>query len=497
MLEWLGILYYTRQRTWSTDDRRMMAAATKRHLSRAGAALALAAFLTLAGYFVRENERTSDVLERARNADFGQFSSLLPEIDDRRDALRGPLERIEAAEPAASRNHKVAELLLYRDKPTPERASALLASLPSAGTDELSLIRDTLALHPAEAGAAQLRQTLFDESAAPGDRLRAACVLSVVEPVSDATWDKLSASLTQALLAEDRHSVSRWIDMLGPAVRALIPELGRACRDSSADSSTRSAAAEALTEALVRRPDPLLLAQLVVESQPDASRILLRQLTKLTERGQSRSYLHGVLTEKGNGPAKDHVARRQAAACIALAALGDADVIWPRLRHSDDPCLRSFLIQDLSRADFLRQALIDRLQGAEVDPIERQAILLAWAETKLAGIPSANRARVVDLAQKLYLDDPAAGVHSAAELLLRRWAEADLLAQCDRQLRQPDKGPAGKDWALGPTGTRLQSCAGRFGFEWARPKKRKGVRARSKTPTCARSIARLPSRQPK
>ena len=53
----------------------MMAAATKRHLSRAGAALALVAFLTLAGYFVRENERTSDVLERARNADFGQFSS--------------------------------------------------------------------------------------------------------------------------------------------------------------------------------------------------------------------------------------------------------------------------------------------------------------------------------------------------------------------------------------------------------------------------------------
>ena len=34
MLEWLGILFYTRRQTWSGDDRRMMAAATRRHLSR-------------------------------------------------------------------------------------------------------------------------------------------------------------------------------------------------------------------------------------------------------------------------------------------------------------------------------------------------------------------------------------------------------------------------------------------------------------------------------
>ena len=33
MLEWLGILFYTRQKAWSGDDRRMMAAATRRHLS--------------------------------------------------------------------------------------------------------------------------------------------------------------------------------------------------------------------------------------------------------------------------------------------------------------------------------------------------------------------------------------------------------------------------------------------------------------------------------
>ena len=82
------------------------------------------------------------------------------------------------------------------------------------------------------------------------------------------------------------------------------------------------------------------------------------------------------------------------------------------------PVCGAFSYTTWRAADFLRQALIDRLQGSGVDSIERQAILLAWAETKLAGISSSSRARVVELARKLYLDDPAPGVHSAAELLL-------------------------------------------------------------------------------
>ena len=200
----------------------------------------------------------------------------------------------------------------------------------------------------------------------------------------------------------------------------------------------------------------------------------LGQLTKLTERGEARSYLHGVLSEKGSGPAKDRVAKRQAAACIALAALGEVDVIWPLLRHGDDPCLRSFLIEDLSSADFLRQALFDRLQSNGLDAIERQALLLAWAESKLAGISGANRAKVVELARKLYLDDPAPGVHSAAELLLARLAETETLAQCDTQLRQSDKRSEGKDWVLGPNGHTFAILRGPLRFRMGSPNEEEG-----------------------
>ena len=45
---------------------------------------------------------------------------------------------------------------------------------------------------------------------------------------------------------------------------------------------------------------------------------------------------------------KDQLAERQARAAVALVRLGKAEEIWPLLRHSADPRLRSFIINWLS-----------------------------------------------------------------------------------------------------------------------------------------------------
>ena len=63
--------------------------------------------------------------------------------------------------------------------------------------------------------------------------------------------------------------------------------------------------------------------------------------------------------------AKDRFAERQARAAVALVRLGQAEAIWPLLRHSADPRLRSFLINWLSPlgAD-------PRIVAAELDHLE-------------------------------------------------------------------------------------------------------------------------------
>ena len=46
--------------------------------------------------------------------------------------------------------------------------------------------------------------------------------------------------------------------------------------------------------------------------------------------------------------AKDRLAERQARAAVALVRMGKAEGVWPLLRHSPDPRLRSFIINWLS-----------------------------------------------------------------------------------------------------------------------------------------------------
>jgi serine/threonine protein kinase/formylglycine-generating enzyme required for sulfatase activity/tetratricopeptide (TPR) repeat protein len=45
---------------------------------------------------------------------------------------------------------------------------------------------------------------------------------------------------------------------------------------------------------------------------------------------------------------KDRLAKRQAKAAIALIQMGKGDLVWPRLRHSSDPRLRSFIVNLLN-----------------------------------------------------------------------------------------------------------------------------------------------------
>ena len=52
--------------------------------------------------------------------------------------------------------------------------------------------------------------------------------------------------------------------------------------------------------------------------------------------------------DKDSETAKDRLAERQARAAIALVRLGKAEEVWPLLRHSADPRLRSFIVNWLS-----------------------------------------------------------------------------------------------------------------------------------------------------
>ncbi len=98
--------------------------------------------------------------------------------------------------------------------------------------------------------------------------------------------------------------------------------------------------------------------------------------------------------------------RRKATIGAALVALGDGDVVWPRLKHSPDPTLRSYLIERLATTVDDPAPLREQLNNESDDEI-RRALILA-----LGSFPSKMPDLVNDLLH-LYENDPDAGVHGA------------------------------------------------------------------------------------
>ena len=472
-LEWISILWLTRPGTWSPDERRMMHATMRRTLIRAAATLAIVSAVAVVGTRLRDREQAETRLQRFLNADFANLPGLLPELEPYKDWLRNDLEDREARPSATTRHRRIATLLLYRDRPTGRRAAALHEWVHDAGPDELPVIREALALHPSEAGVDRMLRDLRDDASEPAARLRLACILVRLDPGGIGGGDFAGRVLMPALLAEDHRTLPRWLELLGPAVPLLIPPLREVCRDPDRDASVRSKAAEALAEALASRGDAKGLANAVVESQDDASLILRLALERLQDRMPAlavfRAFLGPMVETAVDRLEADELARRQANAAIGLAALQEAESLWPLLRHRDDPCLRALLIVRLANSKLPPNLLLDRMARPILDPVERQALLLAWAEATRDSVTPPVAATLIESARNLYFHDPDSGVHSAAEVVATRWGDPGLLGRWEEQLGGDGSPVQGRGWVLAPNGQTLVILRGPLIFRMGSP----------------------------
>ena len=71
-------------------------------------------------------------------------------------------------------------------------------------------------------------------------------------------------------------------------------------------------------------------------------------------------------------------------------------------------------------------------------------------ETGLDRVSPHAAERLVGVTHELYLAHPDPGVHSAAELVLRRWGRESVLAQADEQLRREPRRAGRRALGAGP-----------------------------------------------
>jgi formylglycine-generating enzyme required for sulfatase activity len=305
---------------------------------------------------------------------------------------------------------------------------------------EVRLLRD--ALRPSRGQfKAVLWRTATDSKAAPERRFRALVALATFDPEGRG-WQTVAPRVVEQLLTADPLNLGPWTTALRPARSRLLRPLCAIFRgDPRADR--RLVAAVVLADYAADLPRELV--GLVADADPQQFTLLLPNLRR--HRASVLPLLKRELVARP-GPvlihasypdrtepkkAKDALARRRANAAVALLHLDQGDLLWPLLRGSPDPRLRSYLIHGLAPLGVPPRLVRDRLRE-ERHGSARRALLLALGEYAPERLGAADRKDLVARLLKMYRLDPDAGVHAAVDWLLRRWHEGASLDRIDRKL---------------------------------------------------------------
>ncbi len=183
---------------------------------------------------------------------------------------------------------------------------------------------------------------------------------------------------------------------------------------------------------------------------------------------------------------RDALARRQAVVAVGLLRLGLADEVWPLLRQSRDPRLRTYLIHLLGPLGADPDALVRRL-SEEPDAAARGAFVLALGHYSEDAIPSGRHTALADPLARLFREDPDPGVHSATEWLLGKWGQTKTVQRIEQEIEreraaavarpQPSQAGGGqrdRRWSLAANGHTLVTVHGPVEFEMGTPPREPG-----------------------
>jgi formylglycine-generating enzyme required for sulfatase activity len=500
--EWASIRALTRPKDWTDPERRMMRRAGRFHGLRASGLVILLALTTWAGIEVYGNLRAAGLVESLQAAGTTDVPSIIKGLSGYRRWADPRLCRLlsESGESGRERLHASLALLPV----DPSQADYLGRRLLGIAPAELPVLRAALAPH-----RARLTPMLWTEleKARPGDAslLTSAAALALYDPDSP-RWSELGGKVAEALVKVNPIFLGDWLDALRPMRTKLAAPLGAIFADNGRPETEHDLATSILVDYAADDPDRL--ADLLMAACPKAYRtfflIAERQAEQMTPLFQARlaksqtARMEGADTEQ----VKDERAERQARAAVALVRLGHPGDVWPLLRHSADPRLRSFIVNwlrplganpktiaaALERPDFSPRPA-ERGEGGrrpgegsssqpsreqKMDAIlfhpetsTRRALILALGTYRAEALSPGEREPLVARLLDLYEHDPDAGIHGASAWTLRQWQQHRKLEAIDARLSGQDRGD--RRWFVNPQGQTFAIVEGPGSFRMGSP----------------------------
>jgi eukaryotic-like serine/threonine-protein kinase len=136
---------------------------------------------------------------------------------------------------------------------------------------------------------------------------------------------------------------------------------------------------------------------------------------------------------------REKLAKRQVNAAVALLRINRPEKVWPLLKHSPDPRVRSYLIHRLGPLGVDAGVIVKRLDK-EPDITIRRALILSLGEFGEKALPLADRKALVAKLHAIYRKDADPGLHASAEWLLRQWKYEPWLKQVNEEWARDTTG---------------------------------------------------------
>ncbi len=368
VLEWASIRMLAKSRGWTEPERRMMKRAARVHGRRALGVTAVFALLTWAGIEGYGSLRASNLVQSLRASDTADIPPIIEQLSGYRRWADRSLRRMLSSSHESSREHLHASLALLAIDET--RVDYLFDRLLAAAPTELPVIRGFLAPH-----SASLIPKLWSviESATLGDvrLLPAASSLALYDP-ENSRWTEVGAKTAEAMVRVNAIYLRPWLDALEPVRSRLKAPIAAIFRENGRPETQRALATNILTD--YANDDPGLVVNLLMEARPEAYEALFpiaqSQAAKTLPLFEAEFQNDAVVAagEKNPEDLRERNAERQAHAAIALVRMGKAAEVWPALRHSADPRLRSFIVNWLSPLGVdpnVVAAELDRIESAQ------------------------------------------------------------------------------------------------------------------------------------
>ena len=222
-------------------------------------------------------------------------------------------------------------------------------------------------------------------------RFQAACALATFAPL-DEQWADIASMIANQLVNQQTSEFLVWRAALRPAKAQLIEPLGLIYRDHNQNEQARIYAAEALVD--YASDQPKLLFELLADAEPFQFQTMFAKLAAYRDRAVTiaRQEVARIPPDDASEAEKEALAKRQANAAVALYRLGDYGTVWPLLKFSPDPRVRSYVIHWLpllggnpqplvKQFDIEADVTIRRARTADAGRVQRHAVASVAAST--------------------------------------------------------------------------------------------------------------------